>query len=180
MKHTITSHQLRGRRDLERDAKHLAPHAIRHVSRAVSGRMPAVDITLTDPKGMADLGVQAEAELSGCTDPRRIGKARRESLRHTRDAAALAVPRADGSVLILVNGEQHRTREDLAITLVHELTHAMQFSRRGVLDVIVRNLRAAYGIERQSRREARDFARTLTEHEREAYETERLAADLPH
>ncbi|MFI5658030.1 hypothetical protein [Streptomyces sp. NPDC051684] len=178
MKHTITTHQLRARRDLERDTKQLAPHAMRQVSRAVNGRMPAVEITLTNAKGLAELGVQAEVELSGCTDRRAIDKARKATLRHARDAAGRAIPRADGSVLVLVNSEQHRTREDIATTLVHELTHAMQFSRRGVLDVIVRDLRAAYGVERQSRRDAREFERALKDHEREAYDTERLAANL--
>ncbi|MFD8572455.1 hypothetical protein [Streptomyces sp. NPDC059639] len=178
MKHTITTHQLRGRRDLERDTKRLTPHAMRHVSRAVNGQMPAVEIALTNPKGMAELAVTAEAKLSGCTDRRAIERARKATLRHARDASGRAIPRPDGSVLVLVNGDQHRTTEDIATTLVHELVHAMQFSRRGVLDVIVRDLRDTYGIERQSRREAREFGRTLEQHEREAYGSEHLANDL--
>ncbi|MFD7294123.1 hypothetical protein ACFV9W_12610 [Streptomyces sp. NPDC059897] len=178
MKHTITTHQLRGRRDLERDAKYLAPEAIRQVSRAVNGRMPAVEITLTTPKGLAELGTQAEVELSGCTDRRTIDRARRTYMREARDHAGRALPRSDGSVVVLVNADQHRTTEDLALTLVHELTHAMQFSRRGVLDALVQDLRAAYRVERQSRRDARAFARVVEEHEREAYDTERLAKNL--
>ncbi|WP_420033716.1 hypothetical protein ACN2WE_14915 [Streptomyces sp. cg28] len=178
MRPALSTHQLRGRRDLERDAKYLAPHAMRHVSRAINGRMPAVEITLTSPRGMAELAVRTEAEVAGCTDRRTTARELKSATRYARDAAGRALVRTDGSVLILVNADQHRTTHEVAVTLVHELVHAMQFSRRGVRERLVRDLRDQYGVAKQTRDQAREHARLLEAEEREAYRAEHLADDL--
>ncbi|MEV7136731.1 hypothetical protein [Streptomyces tauricus] len=54
------------------------------------------------------------------------------------------------------------------MTVVHELVHAMQFSRKGVVERVVRDTRDRLGIERQSRRDAREHLHLLQQEEREA------------
>lgn len=61
------------------------------------------------------------------------------------------------------------------MTIIHELVHAMQFSRRGVLERCVANVRDRYRIERMSRRQAREHDRLLDQEEAEAYGHEYLA-----
>ncbi|MEV1022269.1 hypothetical protein [Streptomyces sp. NPDC050264] len=178
MKPTISTYLLRGRRDLLSETKQLAPRAMKHVNWSVNGRMPAVEITLTNTRGLAELAVKAEAELTGCTDKKTTGRALKGATRHSRDAAGRAVARTDGSVLILLNGDNHRTTKEVAVTLVHELVHAMQFSRRGVRDRMIQSLRDEYGIEKQSRRDQREHQRLVEAEEREAYQAEHIADDL--
>nr|WP_157168657.1 hypothetical protein [Streptomyces typhae] len=161
-----------------RTAKQLAPQAVRLVERAVPGRMPDVELILTDPRGLAELGTAADAELAGVLDRRTRSRIERAALRLARDASGRAVPRANGSVLVLVNVDQHRTPAHFAVTLVHELVHAMQFSRKNVAEQVGRDARAQFGVERQSRRQARAFARLVEQHEQEAYGHEYLADQL--
>ncbi|MER7662999.1 hypothetical protein [Streptomyces sp. NPDC096193] len=84
----------------------------------------------------------------------------------------------DGSVLVLINVDQNDSPGEFAITLVHELVHAMQFSRKGVRERIIRDRRDAFKVERQSRRQAREHERGLADEEREAYSREYLADQI--
>ncbi|MFD7163122.1 hypothetical protein [Streptomyces violascens] len=178
VKLTVTTHKLFGYRQTLRTAQRLADQAGRLVERSVPGRMPNVQITLTTARGMAELATAADADLAGQSDRRARARAERAAHKVARGAAGRAVPLADGSVLVLVNIEQHRTPDDFAVTLVHELVHAMQFSRRGVRERIVRDLRDGFGVEKQSRREAREHMRLLSAEENEAYGREYLAQQL--
>ncbi|MEU9136177.1 hypothetical protein AB0D33_09460 [Streptomyces sp. NPDC048404] len=178
MKITVSTHKLFGYRATLRTAKQLAEPAARLVDRSVPGRMPDVQITLTNPRGMAELAVTAEAEMAGGVDKRVKDRAERTAARDGRDMAGRAVPLADGSVLVLVNVDQNGSPGEFAITLVHELVHAMQFSRRGVRERIVRDLRDDFKVERQTRRQAREHERCLDEEEREAYSREYLADQI--
>lgn len=175
MKITVSTHKLFGFRATLRTAKQLADTAVKLVNRSVPGSMSDVQITLTNPRGMAELATTAEAELAGGVDPRVKDRAERAAAREARDAAGRAVPLADGSVLVLINVEQNDSPGEFAITLVHELVHAMQFSRKGVRERIVRDLRDGFKVDRQSRRQAREHERCLDEEEREAYSREYLA-----
>ncbi|MDQ0941723.1 hypothetical protein QFZ67_003428 [Streptomyces sp. V1I1] len=86
----------------------------------------------------------AEVELAGGVDKRMQARALREANRYARDAGARAVPLAGGGVLVLVNVDHHADPAQFAVTLVHELVHAMQFSRKGVCERIVTDLRDGY------------------------------------
>ncbi|MFD6415007.1 hypothetical protein [Streptomyces sp. NPDC060194] len=176
MKPNVSTYRLFGHRDMLRDARTLAPLAAHVVGRAVPGRMPSVQITLTTPQGLAELAVGAEIALTGAVTSRARNRAVTATARQARKSAGRAVPLPGDKVLILLNVRQHRTREDVAVTLVHELTHAMQFSRPGVRERIITDLRDDFGIHPQPRRAAREHARRLRDEEREAYAAEHLAA----
>ncbi|MDJ0463646.1 hypothetical protein [Streptomyces sp. H27-C3] len=178
MKITVAPHKLFGRRDIVREAKYLAPLAARIVERSVPGRMPRVQVTVTTPRGLAELATSAETALVGDVDDRVRARALADANRHARGAAGRAVALPDGGVLLLLNAHQHRTADDVAVTLVHELTHAMQYSRPGVRERMIRDLRDGFGIEPQSRREDRESARRLRAEEKEAYRAEHLASQL--
>ncbi|MET7658379.1 hypothetical protein ABZT45_28025 [Streptomyces sp. NPDC005356] len=178
MKTTVTTHKLSGYRETLRTAKYLSEQGVRIVSRAVSGRMPNVQITLTNPRGIAELATAAEAELVGGIDKRVRSRAERTTARMARDAYGLAIPLADGSVLVLVNVDKHGNPAEFAVTLVHELVHAMQFSRKGVRERLIQNLRHEFGVERQSRRQTREHERGVEDDEREARGHEYLANEL--
>ncbi|AYG81473.1 hypothetical protein DWB77_03621 [Streptomyces hundungensis] len=178
MKLTVTTHKVSGYRQTQRTAQYLADQAGRLVARSVSGRMPDVQIVLTTARGLAELATAAEAELAGGVDKRALSREMRHAVREARDVAGRAVPLVDGSVLVLVNVDQHRTPDDFAVTLVHELVHAMQFSRKGVSGRIIRDRRHCFGVERQTRRQAREHERLMREEENEAYGREFLARQL--
>ncbi|AYG83266.1 hypothetical protein DWB77_05462 [Streptomyces hundungensis] len=178
VKLTVTTHKVFGHRATQRTAQYLADQAGRLVARSVSGRMPDVQIVLTNARGLAELATAAEAELAGGVDRRALDREMRHAVREARNAAGRAVARTDGSVLVLVNIDQHRTPEDFAVTLVHELVHAMQFSRKGVRERIIRDRRHCFGVERQTRRQEREHERLLNQEENEAYGREFLAKQL--
>ena len=178
MKTSVSTHKLPGYGSTLRTARKLTEQAVKLVARSVSGRMPDVDVVLTNERGMAELMVAADIALAGAVDRRALNRATREAKRTAREIQATAIPRPDGSTLILINADKHPTPADFAVTLVHELVHAMQFSRKGVLERIVRNTRAKLGIERQSRRQAREHERLVELDENEAHSREYLAEQL--
>ncbi|MFI1441415.1 hypothetical protein [Streptomyces fructofermentans] len=178
MRITVSTHKLFGYRATLRTAKQLAGPAARLVNRSVPGSMPDVRITLTNPRGMAELATAAEAELAGGVDKRVRDREERRAAREGRDVAGRAVPLADGSVLVLINVDQNDSPGEFALTLVHELVHAMQFSRKGVRERIIRDRRHCFKVERQSRRQARENDRCHDEEEREAYSREYLADQI--
>ncbi|MFJ4850720.1 hypothetical protein [Streptomyces sp. NPDC088733] len=178
MKPTISTFKLFGHRDIIRDTKRLAPAAVKLVGREVPGRMPRVEIVVTNARGMAELATDAEIALAGYVDQRTRDKHLRQTNRQARDAAGRAIATPGGGVLLLVNAETHRTTEHVALTLVHELTHAMQYSRRGVRERHVRHLRGAFGIEPAGWWANREHSRKTRDEEDEAYAAERLAAQL--
>ncbi|WP_326843314.1 hypothetical protein OHB33_29120 [Streptomyces sp. NBC_01558] len=179
MKIEVSTHKLFGYRATLHTAKQLATPAVKLVNRSVPGSMPDVQITLTNPRGMAELATLAEVELAGGGVDRRVrDREERHAAREGRATAGRAVPLADGSVLVLINVDQNESPGDFAITLVHELVHAMQFSRKGVRERIIRDRRDCFKAERQSRRQARENERCHDEEEREAYSCEYLADQI--
>ncbi|WP_326722107.1 hypothetical protein OHT59_24485 [Streptomyces sp. NBC_00243] len=178
MKTTVSTHKLPGYGATLRTAKRLTEQAVRIVNRAVPGHMPDVEVTLTTERGMADLTAAAYLALAGSADRRAVNRATREAKLLARDAAACTIPRPDGGALVLVIAERHASEGEFAVTLVHELVHAMQFSRKNVIEQVVRDTRDAFGIERQSRRQARDYERLVEQSEHEALGHEYLANQL--
>ncbi|MFF7204240.1 hypothetical protein [Streptomyces sp. NPDC008141] len=178
MRITVNTHKLFGYRATLRTAKQLAEPAAKLVNRSVPGSMPDVQITLTNPRGLAELATMAEAELAGGVDQRVRDREERHAAREARNVAGRAVPLADGSVLVLINVDHNNSPGEFAITLVHELVHAMQFSRKGVRERIIRDRCDAFKVEPQSRRQAREHERGLDEEEREAYSREYLADQI--
>ncbi|NBM18799.1 hypothetical protein [Streptomyces sp. GC420] len=179
MKPSVATHKLFGRRDIVRATKRLAPDAARLVDGSVPGRMPRIEVTVTTTRGMAELAAAADVALAGgVVDSRTRSRAERDARRTARESAGRAAALPDGGVLILLNAEQHHSADEVAVTLVHELTHAMQFSRRGVRERMTGHLRDALGIARQTRRAQREHLRLLAQEEAEAYAAEHLATQL--
>lgn len=178
MKTSVSTHKLPGYGSTLRTARRLTEQAVRLVNRAVPGRMPDVEVVLTTERGMVDLMAAADIALAGHADRRALNRAVRQSRRTARDCQARAIPKPDGGALVLIDADKHPTPGAFAVTLVHELVHAVQFSRRGVRERIVRDTRAALGIERQTGRQAREHIRLLKQEENEAYGCEHLADQL--
>ncbi|MBT2490404.1 hypothetical protein J7E96_18140 [Streptomyces sp. ISL-96] len=178
MKLTVSTHKLFGYRATLRTAKRLAEQAVPIVERAVPGRMPDVQVVLTSARGMAEVATAAEIEAAGDVDKWEQARALRAAKRLARDAAGRAVPLVSGGVLVVINVDQHPNEATFAITLVHELVHAMQLSRKGVRERVVSGLRHDLGVERLSRRQSREHDRCLEQEEREAYGVEYLAKQL--
>ncbi|MEV5159423.1 hypothetical protein [Streptomyces sp. NPDC053728] len=178
MKLEVSTHKLFGYRSTLRTAKRLAEEAVRVVDRAVAGRMPDVQVVLTGERHLAEVATAAEWETAGCTDKRVQARALRSAKRLAGDTAGRAIPLADGGVLVAVNVDQHPNEATFAITLVHELVHAMQTSRKGVRDRLITGMRHDLGVERLSRRAYREHERLLEAEEKEAYGSEYLAGRL--
>uniref|UniRef100_A0AAU3GVQ7 TIGR04338 family metallohydrolase n=1 Tax=Streptomyces sp. NBC_01401 TaxID=2903854 RepID=A0AAU3GVQ7_9ACTN len=178
MKLEVSTHKLFGYRSTLRTAKRLADEAVRVVNRAVAGRMPDVQVVLTGERDLAEVATAAEWETAGCTDKRVQARSLRAAKRLARDTAGRAIPLADGGVLIVVNVDQHPNEAVFALTLVHELVHAMQMSRKGVRDRLIAGLRHDLGVERMSRRLSREHDRLTEAEEKEAYGSEYLAGRL--
>jgi hypothetical protein len=178
VKTSVNTHKLPGYGSTLRTAKRLTEQAVKLVNRSVPGRMPDVEVVLTTERGMAELLVAADIALAGAADRRALKRATQGAKRTAREVQAAAIPRPDGAVLILIDADKHPTPADFAVTLVHELVHAMQFSRKGVVERIVRNTRDVLGIERQSRRQAREYERLVELDENEAHSREYLADQL--
>ncbi|MFD8419076.1 hypothetical protein [Streptomyces sp. NPDC059668] len=175
MKTTVSTHKIPGYGSTARTAKRLAEQAVPVVNRAVPGRMPDVEVILTNERGMAEAMAAADIALAGALDRRTLSRAERDARRLAREIQARAIPRPDKSALIIIDVDKHPSPEAFAVTLVHELTHAMQFSRKGVFERVVASTRAGFGIERQSRRAAREHDWLVDQEEAEAYGFEHLA-----
>ncbi|MEU2456453.1 hypothetical protein ABZ604_02455 [Streptomyces sp. NPDC012473] len=175
MKLDVSTHKLFGYGATLRTAKRLTEEAVRVVDRAVVGRMPDVKVVLTGERNLAEVATAAEWETAGCTDKRVQSRALRNAKRLARDTAGRAIPLADGGVLVVINVDQHPNEATFAITLVHELVHAMQTSRKDVRERLIAGLRHDLGVEKQSRRWDREHERCLEAEEKEAYGREYLA-----
>lgn len=175
MKLTVSTHKLSGHRSTLRTAKTITDKAVRLVDRQVRGTMPDVDVVLANERGMVDLMVAADLALAGADDRRSLRRATSNARQVARDILAVALPRPDGSALIVIQADKHTTPGAFAVTVVHELVHAVQFSRRDVTEHYVRQRRHELGLQRQNSRQARQYERLLREHEGEAYSHEYLA-----
>jgi hypothetical protein len=179
VKVTVTAHKLTGYRATVRTAQYLAEHAARIVSHAVPGQMANVRVVLTNPQGWAELATAADIAAAGGQVDRRIkARALRANRHMVQDLAGCAIPMPDGTALVLINADHHADEGQFAVTLVHELIHVMQFSRKGVRERHLIEVRDALGVEQQSCRESREYKRGLRADEIEACGKEYLADQI--
>ncbi|MEU6365742.1 hypothetical protein ABZ876_08295 [Streptomyces sp. NPDC046931] len=79
-----------------------------------------------------------------------------------------------GGVLVVINAQTCRGRGiEIDKTLLHELTHAVQFNRPGARALIMRSLANNYGITPMTEAEAKAANRQVDAEEREAERMER-------
>ncbi|RFU83276.1 hypothetical protein DY218_28635 [Streptomyces triticagri] len=178
----VTTHRLFGHRSVLRAIQDAAPLAADLVRTSVPGRLPHTEIILTTPSGVTDLTIRAaEQALGRRITPQARAEAEREMRRNDRRNYGSTVLARRGTVVILLNARKLTDPQHLGATLVHELVHAMQFTRPGIHDLLVKGLRNNYGIEPLSRRDVRAYERQLDAHEEEAYRMEAaLAPRLAH
>ncbi|SDK79536.1 hypothetical protein [Streptomyces indicus] len=169
----VTAHRLFGHRHILREIQHVAPSAADLVTRNVRGRLPRVDIVLTTPQGMTELTVDTEIQtVGGKVTPQARRKAANRISWNDRRIFGKTVLAPKGAVLILINARRVNHGEQVAPTLVHELVHAVQFTRPGIADLLVAGLKNNFGIEPLSRRDVRRYEKQLKAHEDEAYRME--------
>lgn len=131
----------------------------------IRGCVGPVEVAVSTSSGMWEMVVDAHRPMFGRQDPS-VWQA---------DANAFGTTTITRSgVLVVVNAQACKGRPaEVDKTLLHELTHALQFNRRGARDLIMRSLANNYGIQPMTRAEARAANKRVDADEREAARMER-------
>jgi hypothetical protein len=139
--------------------------ATRIVEGKVRGCVGPVEVAVASSSGMWELVAEAHRPMFGRQDP--------HAWQHDLNAYGTTTITKSG-VLVVINAQACKGRTvEVDKTLLHELTHAVQFNRRGARDLVVRSLANNYGIEPMSDREAKAANRRVDADEREAARMER-------
>lgn len=137
-----------------------AEAAIDIVEDQMRGCVGPVELAVSTKAGMWELVVDAHRPMFGRQDPR--------VWRSEGNAFGTTTITRSG-VLVVVNAQACKGREvEVDKTLLHELTHALQFNRPGARDLIMRSLANNYGIQPMTRAEAKAANRRVDADEREA------------
>lgn len=162
----VRTHSVASRHPVARRASDIADAAARLVT-GNAGRLPHVELIVTDHAGMHRLAEQAE---------RRVARGgQRLYPVNARYGRAVLAPRG---VLITINADVHVDLRELDATLVHELVHAAQLNRSGARARHTAYLRNNYGIEEVTDAEARKANRQIRADEDEAKRAEQWARHL--
>jgi hypothetical protein len=176
---TVTGHQLGlfGNRRLVHEAENIARQAERIITANV-GPLPAVALTLTNERAMAQLATAADAAFApGASRMTRAVKGH-QARRNARGAYGITVLNPAGGISVIVSATTATTGRDLAETILHELVHAVQLGSPDARELHIRHLRHCYRIEPWSRRESADYDRLVDQREAEAHALETLAAQI--
>lgn len=139
-----------------------ATHIVESKARGCVG---PVEVAVSTSSGMWELVVEAHRPMFGRQDA--------EVWQRDRNAFGTTTITQSG-VLVVVNAQACKGRPvEIDKTLLHELTHALQFNRRGARDLIERSIANNYGIAPMTEREARAANRQVAKDEREAARMER-------
>ena len=140
-------------------------HAARLIAERERHGLGTVEIAVTVEDGIPDLICAAHEQLFGRSDwdfwsgPGKHGVA-------TLNAAG---------TLIVVNAQSLRGKQtEIDKTVLHELTHAAQFSRPGARETVRKGIAHNYGLDWLEDREVRALNRRIDRDEREAAQAERL------
>lgn len=149
-----------------------ASEAARAVQARLGERVPSVRYMLVNRREIADVYVSASGRQGS---PKARDRYYRYGYRMARTALGLTVPTPAGIVVALRSDKLRRSPEQVWPTLVHELVHAVQFTRPGVVDEWLAGELHNLEIAPQSRRQVRADNRRQADREREAY---RIEAEL--
>lgn len=178
----ITVHRsCRGIDRVEQRIREVGEQAGQLVARRVGGRLPLVEIVLTNGSGVTSLIRQADLDLVGKD---RVSRSRRALGRifdhaNTRDSLAATTLTSRGAV-VFINGPSHRG--DLGLldrTIVHELVHAVQLAPGEAREQHINYLRQQYGITKHGKADERSYLRLMGAREQQAEQLESLARQLP-
>ncbi|WHM30240.1 hypothetical protein OH540_09415 [Streptomyces sp. BPPL-273] len=139
--------------------------ATRIVEQKMRGRIGPIDLAVASSSGMWDLVADAHRPMFGRRDP--------QVWQHDRHAYGTTTITATG-VLVVINAQACRGRQsEIDKTLLHELTHALQFNRPGARKLIEASIANNYGIRPMTEREAQAANRQVDADERQAARMER-------
>lgn len=140
----------------------VATHIVEDRARGCVG---PVEVAVSTSAGMWDLVVEAHRPMFGRQDPN-VWDEERNAFGTTTIT--------ESGVLVVINAQACKGRPvEIDKTLLHELTHAVQFNRRGARDLIMRSLANNYGIRSMTKAEAKAANRRVAVDEREAARMER-------
>lgn len=170
-------HRCRGVDRVEQRIREVGEQAGQLVARRVGGRLPLVEIVLTDRKGVVSLVQQADVDLAGSVSWRRRAFARVVDHWSVRPLAGTALT-ATGA-LVAINATRHRNLRELDRTLIHELVHCVQLNLPGARERHVSYLRQQYGISEHFPADEAAYERLIDAREEQAENLESLARQLP-
>lgn len=167
----------RNARRIEQRIREIGDHAGKLAARHIGGRVPAVDIIITDGKGVAAATQRADHSVAGKPTQRRyIGR----TIEHWRGrTAAASTALTPQGALVAINEAIHRDLGELDRTLIHELGHTIQLNQPGARDQHITYLRQQYGIAPHSKSDQREYERLMDIREQQAASLEALARQLP-
>lgn len=143
----------------------------------VGGRLPVVEIVLTDRKGVVSLVQQADVDLAGRVSRGRKAMGRIVDHWHVRPLAGTTLTAA--GTLVAIDATRHRDLRELDRTLVHELVHCVQLAAPGAREQHINYLRQQYGITTHSKADVQAYEQVIDQREKQAEHLESLARQLP-
>ncbi|WP_329143473.1 hypothetical protein OIU91_06025 [Streptomyces sp. NBC_01456] len=168
----------RDARRIEQRIREIGDHAGRLAARHLGGRLPQVEIVLTDGNGVTSLIQRADLELAGRTTWRRRAVGRVIDHWHARHAFA-ATALTNRGALVAINASRNSDLRELDRTLIHELGHTVQLNQPGARNRHIAYLRQQYGITAHSKADQREYERLIDIRETQAANLEALARQLP-
>lgn len=150
------------------------------VAQHLGGRLPRVQIVLTNSTGVASLIQSRDLETAGSTSlyGRTVGRATTQWDVHVRRVYA-ATTLARSGVVIVINAPRHaRNLRELDRTLCHELAHAVQLGSPKAREQHIRYLRQQLGIDEHQKSDQRAYEQLMDTREAQAKNLEALARRL--
>lgn len=140
--------------------------AARIVQDEIRGSVGSLQVAVSNTSGMWQMVVDAHRPMFGRQSPR--------SWQRDGGNAFGTTTITSSGVLVVVNAQACRGRTvEIDKTLLHELTHALQYNRPGARDLITRSLANNYGVTPMTEAEAKAANRQVDADEREAERMER-------
>ncbi|GES27909.1 hypothetical protein AB0G60_02695 [Streptomyces angustmyceticus] len=168
----------RNTRRIEDRIREIGDHAGKLAAQRIGSRLPAVEVLLTDGRGVAAARQRADLSLAGHVNWRRRAVDRLIGDWHARHACAATSLTPHGA-LVAINEAMHRDLGELDRTLIHELGHTVQLNQPGARDRHIAYLRQQYGITPHSKTDQREYEQLMDTRETQAANLEALARQLP-
>ncbi|GFE20052.1 hypothetical protein [Streptomyces nigrescens] len=168
----------RNARRIEDRIREIGDYAGRLAARHIGGRLPTVEVLLTDGRGVAAARQRADLSLAGHVNWRRRAVDRVIGDWHARHACAATTLTQHGA-LVAINSSMHGDLQELDRTVIHELGHTVQLNQPGARDRHITYLRQQYGITQHSKTDQREYERLMDVREQQAENLEALARQLP-
>ncbi|MFE9003114.1 hypothetical protein ACFYOY_13375 [Streptomyces sp. NPDC007875] len=174
----ITIHRRFGGVDrIEQRIRQIGEQAGLLVVRHLGGRMPVVEVVLSDRRGVVSLVQEADVALAGGTS--RHTRVLERVVTHWRERPLAGTTLTPSGALVVIDSSRHRDLRELDRTLVHELTHCVQLTMPGAREKHVNYVRQQIGVTKHSKADERDYERLMDMREQQAENLESLARQLP-